>query len=155
MDIGAGGRRTTRALCDISSDYLGVENSAAMITACRQRFPHERFEAMAARLMAPVQNDSVFLAVFSCNGIGMVSPEDRLLIVREVFRVFKPGGVVLFSTHNQYSSGHRVAFQWPEFKPSTNPARLLVRMIRFRRQMPLRWLRRRQLRVLEVRTPKY
>ena len=155
LDIGVGGGRTTRALREISADYLGVDNSAPMISACRLRFPDARFELMDARAMVPLTNDSVFLAMFSCNGIGMVSPADRLLILREVFRVLQPGGVFLFSTHNQNSPDHQAGFRWPEFEISRNPARLLVRMARFGRQVPLRWLRRRQMRALEVRTSDY
>jgi SAM-dependent methyltransferase len=155
LDIGVGGGRTVRALREVSSKYLGIDNSAAMVSACQRRFPQARFQVMDARAMTPLPDASVHLAMFSCNGIGMVSHEDRLLILREVFQVLEPGGVFLFSTHNQNSPEHRAGFQWPDFEMSRNPARLLVRMARFGRQVPLRWMRRRQLQALEIRTPHY
>lgn len=155
LDIGVGGGRTVRALREVSSNYLGIDNSAAMVSACQRRFSQARFEVMDARSMTPLPDASVHLAMFSCNGIGMVSHEDRLVILREVFRVLQPGGVFLFSTHNQNSPDHRAGFQWPDFDMSRNPARLLVRMARFSRQVPLRWMRRRQLQALEVRTRDY
>jgi ubiquinone/menaquinone biosynthesis C-methylase UbiE len=155
LDIGVGGGRTVRALREVSSNYVGIDNSEAMVRACQRRFPQARFAVMDARAMTPLPDAAVHLAMFSCNGIGMVSHEDRLLILREVFRVLEPGGVFLFSTHNQNSPDHRAGFQWPDFEMSRNPARLLVRMARFGRQVPLRWMRRRQLQALEIRTPDY
>ncbi len=155
LDIGVGGGRTVRALRQLSSNYLGIDNSEAMVSACQRRFPQACFEVMDARAMTPLPDASVHLAMFSCNGIGMVSHEDRLLILLEVFRVLAPGGVFLFSTHNQNSPDYRAGFQWPEFEMSRNPARVLMRLARFGRQVPLRWMRRRQLRALEIRTPDY
>ena len=155
LDIGVGGGRTVAALTAVSRDYLGIDNSAAMVTACRKRFADHHFEEMDARAMPALPDASVQLAMFSCNGIGMVSHADRLLILREVFRVLAPGGVLLFSTHNQNSPDHTAGFQWPEFEPSANPARLLVRSTRFAKQAATRWVRRRRLRSLEIRTPQY
>ena len=155
LDIGVGGGRTVPALTALSPDYLGIDNSAAMVKACQQRFAGHQFAELDARAMSALPDASVHLAVFSCNGIGMVSHADRLLILREVFRVLEPGGVLLFSTHNQNSPDHSAGFRWPEFEPSANPARLLVRLTRFARQASTRWVRRRRLRALEVRTPQY
>jgi ubiquinone/menaquinone biosynthesis C-methylase UbiE len=155
LDIGVGGGRTVRALREVSSNYLGIDNSEIMVSACQRRFPRVSFQVMDARAMTPLPDASVHLAMFSCNGIGMVSHEDRLLILGEVFRVLEPGGVFLFSTHNQNSPDHWAGFQWPDFEMSRNPARLLIRMARFGRQVPLRWVRRRQLQALEIRTPDY
>lgn len=155
LDIGVGGGRTVAALTAVSRDYLGIDNSAAMVNACRKRFADQQFAEMDARAMTALADASVHLAMFSCNGIGMVSHADRLLILREVFRVLEPGGVLLFSTHNQNSPDHSVGFQWPALELSTNPARLLVRLTRFARQTSVRWLRRRRLRSLEIRTPQY
>jgi SAM-dependent methyltransferase len=155
LDIGVGGGRTVRALREISSDYLGIDNSEAMVSACLHRHPDAQFQVMDARTMTTLSDASVQMAMFSCNGIGMVSHEDRLLILRNVFRVLKPGGVFLFSTHNQGSPDHGAGFQWPELELSANPARLLMRVARFGRRVPLRWLRRRQLQALEIRTPEY
>jgi ubiquinone/menaquinone biosynthesis C-methylase UbiE len=155
LDIGVGGGRTVRALREVSSDYLGIDNSEAMVSACQRRFPGAQFHVMDARAMTALPEASVHLAMFSCNGIGMVSHEDRLLILREVFRVLNHDGVFLFSTHNQGSPDHSAGFQWPELELSANPIRLLMRMARFGKQVPLRWLRRRQLQALEIRTPEY
>jgi ubiquinone/menaquinone biosynthesis C-methylase UbiE len=155
LDIGVGGGRTVRALREISTNYLGIDNSDRMISACQRRFTGAQFEVMDARAMTTLPDASVQMAMFSCNGMGMVSHEDRLLILRDVFRVLKPGGVFLFSTHNQGSLDHSAGFQWPELELSANPARLLVRIARFGKQVPLRWLRRRQLKALEIRTPEY
>jgi ubiquinone/menaquinone biosynthesis C-methylase UbiE len=155
LDIGVGGGRTVAALKKISLSYLGVDNSAAMVSACQQRFADTHFELMDARAMSSLPNGSVHMAMFSCNGIGMVSHADRLLILSEVFRVLEPGGVFLFSTHNQNSADHDAAFQWPEFELSSNPARSLVRLARFCKQVLVRWTRRRRLGALEIRTPQY
>jgi ubiquinone/menaquinone biosynthesis C-methylase UbiE len=155
LDIGVGGGRTVAALKKISLHYLGIDNSAAMVSACQRRFADTSFEVMDARAMSSVSDASVHLAMFSCNGIGMVSHADRLLILQEVFRVLEPGGVFLFSTHNQNSADCEAGFQWPEFEVSGNPARFLVRLARFCKQVPVRWTRRRKLRSLEIRTPQY
>lgn len=155
LDIGVGGGRTVQALREISVNYLGIDNSEAMVSACQRRFPDTRFEVMDAHAMTAVPDASVHLVLFSCNGMGMVAHDDRLLILREVFRVLEPGGVFLFSTHNQNSPDHQAGFQWPEFKMSRNPARWLVRITRFSRQLLLRSVRRQQFKSLEIRTPDY
>ena len=101
LDIGVGVGRTVKPLLAVSSDYIGVDNSPEMIEACKARYPGVCLMFADARRMESLADESIFLAMFSCNGIGMVSHEDRLLILREVFRVLQPGGVFLFSSHNR------------------------------------------------------
>jgi len=155
LDIGVGGGRTVAALREISTDYLGIDYSAEMVAACRARFPGVRFEHADARDMAQVAGGSIFLAVFSCNGIGMVSHEDRLRILREVHRVLQPGGLFVFSTHNRNSPEYRRGFRFPELQWSPNPLRMLVRSARFARDTLRRLRNRRRLRALEIHADDY
>ena len=155
LDIGVGGGRTVDALGGISADYLGIDYSAEMVAACRQRFPGLRFEHADARDMAQVADGSIFLAVFSCNGIGMVSHEDRLRILREVHRVLQPGGLFVFSTHNRDSPEYRRGFRFPELQWSPDPLRMLVRSARFARDTLRRLRNRRRLRPLEIHAADY
>jgi SAM-dependent methyltransferase len=131
LDIGFGGGRTVQPLLDISTDYLGIDYSREMVAACRQRFPAVRLEHADARDMSQLGNESIFLVVFSCNGIGMVGHDDRLAILAEVHRVLQPGGAFVFSTHNQDCPDHLTGFRLPSFEPALNPARLLLRGMRF------------------------
>ena len=155
LDIGVGGGRTVEALREVSQDYLGVDYSQQMVDACRRRFPGTRFAHADARALAEVADGSIFLAMFSCNGIGMVSHADRLLILREVHRVLQPGGVFLFSTHNRNSPEYRRGFQFPPVQWTLHPLRALVRSARFVAHTATRMFNRRRFRPHEVRTPDY
>lgn len=155
LDIGVGGGRTVRALRAISTDYLGVDNSPEMVASCRRRFPGVKVVQADARRLDMVPDASVFLVMFSCNGVGMVSHEDRLQIMREVLRVLQPGGVFLFSTHNLNSSAPTAGFRFPEFEWSFNPARLGVRALRFAVQTATRVRNRRRFQQYEQRQAAY
>ena len=133
LDIGVGGGRTVKALREISSDYLGIDYSPEMIEACRRRYPDARFEHADARKLSSLADNSIALAFFSCNGVSMVGHEDRLLIMKEVHRVLKPGGWFVFTTYNRNSPEAEMGFRLPEFEFSANPARLLVRGVRHAR----------------------
>ncbi|MBX3620414.1 MAG: class I SAM-dependent methyltransferase [Rhizobacter sp.] len=155
LDIGVGAGRTVSALVQLSTDYLGVDISPEMIATCRQRFPGVAFAQADARSLTGVADASVRLVMFSCSGIGMVSHADRLLILREVHRVLEPGGVFLFSTHNQNSPDHAGRFKWPELIFTPNPARLAWRLVRFAKTALLRGYRRARLRKHELRNAEY
>lgn len=150
LDIGVGGGRTVDALRAISDDYLGIDYSQDMVDACRQRFPGVRFELADARSLSGIADNSIFLVVFSCNGIGMVSHADRLRILDEVRRVLQPGGVFVFSTHNRNSPEYSRGFQFPRFQWTLHPVRALVRCARFAGHTLLRLRNRRRFRPHEI-----
>jgi ubiquinone/menaquinone biosynthesis C-methylase UbiE len=155
LDIGVGAGRTVSALVQLSTDYLGIDISPEMIATCQERFPGVAFAQADARRLTGMTDASVHLVMFSCSGIGMVSHADRLLILHEVQRVLKPGGVFLFSTHNQNSPDHAGRFKWPELIFTPNPARLAWRLYRFARIALLRSCRRARLRKHELRNTEY
>lgn len=155
LDIGVGGGRTVEALLDISEDYLGIDNSQAMVDTCRKRYPGIRFELADARALADVADGSIFLVVFSCNGIGMVSHADRLRILVEVNRVLQPGGIFVFSNHNRNSPEFHRGFRFPSFTWSFHPLRMVVRSLRFARETALRLRNRRRFRPHEVHGEEY
>ena len=155
LDIGVGGGRTVQPLRAISEDYLGVDNSEPMVSACRQRFPNVRFALADARRLVDLPDRSIHLAMFSCNGIGMVSHEDRLQILREIYRVLEPGGVFLFSTHNQNCSDHDKGFQFPHFVFTKHPALLAIRAARFCWHTCVSQFNRMRFDKHSIRTPQY
>ena len=155
LDLGVGSGRTVRALMEVSDDYMGVDYSREMVAACQMRYPGVNLRHADARDLSEVEDSSKFLVMFSCNGIGMVNHDDRLAIFREVFRVLQPGGVFLFSTHNQSCPDHTANFRFPEIEFSKNPVRLLVRMARFVRDTPISAYNRWRFRKHDLRTPEY
>ena len=138
LDIGVGAGRTVQALRDISPNYLGIDYCQEMVDASQARYPGVRFAHADARRLTGIADASIDLAVFSCNGISMVGHADRLLIMKEVQRVLKPGGVFVFTTYNRNSPEATAGFCFPEFEFSPNPARLVVRACRHIKNTALR-----------------
>lgn len=145
LDVGVGGGRTVAALREVSNDYLGIDYSPVMVEACRRLHEGVRFEHADARDLSHIHDATFFLAVFSCNGLGMVGHGDRLRILRELRRVLTPGGGFLFSTHNRASGDATAGFQLPELEPALNPVRLAVRAGRFVRRVMVRAYNRRRM----------
>ena len=155
LDIGVGAGRTVNALRQVSTAYLGIDYSPEMVAACRVRFPDVQFEHADARTLTSIADASISLAVFSCNGISMVGHEDRLAIMREVHRVLKPAGVFLFTTYNRNSPEASAGFRFPEFHGSTNPARVLVRAMRWAKDTVISLYQRQKHLQHEMHTPDY
>ncbi len=101
LDLGVGGGRTTSYLSSIASRYVGVDYASEMVAACRKKFPHFEFETQNASDLSRFETSSFDAVVMAFNAIDYVIPdESRLRAVREIRRVLKPGGILIFSSHN-------------------------------------------------------
>jgi len=104
LDLGVGGGRTTAHLSSIASRYVGVDYANEMIARCRDKFPKLEF-CVANTVNLSVFASSTFdAAVMAFNAIDSLIPdESRHRTLAEIRRVLKPGGVLIFSSHNPRS----------------------------------------------------
>ena len=101
LDLGVGGGRTTPYLASRAARYVGVDNAPAMVDACRAKFPGGEFLVADAANLAVFANDSFDAVVFAFNGIDFVLPEEsRRQCLAHIHRILKPGGALIFSSHN-------------------------------------------------------
>jgi len=104
LDIGIGGGRTTCHFADLVQEYVGIDFDKRMLQACKQRFPHTSekiaFHHGDVRSMTLFNDQCFDFVLFSFNGIDYLSHEDRVIALKEIRRVTKAGGHLLFSTHN-------------------------------------------------------
>jgi ubiquinone/menaquinone biosynthesis C-methylase UbiE len=132
LDIGVGGGRTTEHFSGLVQEYVGIDYSPEMISACRKRFPstsHSRvFEVADARDLSRFQDNYFDFILFSFNGIDVISHEDRLQVLKEVSRVGKPGGYFFFSTHNL--QGLERELDWRN-QITLNPVKTYVNLVMF------------------------
>ena len=101
LDIGVGCGRTTPYLTTKASRYVGVDYVKAMVDICVARFPGHLFRCADATNLSGLDDASFDVVVFSFNGIDAIpTKEGRLICLSEVFRVLRPGGLFIFSSHN-------------------------------------------------------
>ena len=105
LDIGVGGGRTTTHLAHRVARYVGIDVSAGMIAACRQRFEDRlddrlRFLVADARDLSAFEPGSFDLVLFSWQGIDSIDLEGRDTALREIRRVCASGARFAFSSDN-------------------------------------------------------
>lgn len=111
LDLGVGGGRTTSYLSSIASRYVGVDYASEMIASCRKKFPHLEFEVGNAADLSRLASSSFDAVVMAFNGMDYVIPdESRFRALREIGRVLKPEGILIFSSHNPHSIGIRASW---------------------------------------------
>ena len=104
LDIGIGGGRTTRYFAPLVKEYVGIDYSAEMIAACKQKLENTlanvSLKVTDARDLSQFESNYFDFILFSFNGIDYACHSDRLKIFQEVARVGKSGGYFGFSSHN-------------------------------------------------------
>jgi len=136
LEIGVGAGLTVPLMTRISADYTGIDYSPRMLDEARQRFPGLDLRLMDARDMAGLESDHYALAAFCWNGIDCVSYEDRQRVLEQMYRVTRPGGLVLFSSHNRDGPAFRESIWQLRPRFSSNPLRLGWRLVRMLRLFP-------------------
>lgn len=110
LDIGVGAGRTTSFFATRVKQYLGIDYSATMVSACKVLYPSFAFEVGDVRQLTYADSSFDFL-LFSFNGLDSISPPDRHMALKEIYRVLAPGGYFAFCTHNL--SGIDKLFKFP------------------------------------------
>jgi SAM-dependent methyltransferase len=130
LDIGVGTGRTTPFLAPVARSYVATDYSAPLLAEFRRI--HSGADARIADMRdLSAFGDASFDFVFaSANVIDAVSHDDRLRTLGEFRRVLRPGGVVMFSSHNR---GYRNAFRGPWIERARNPVTQAVYVARFMR----------------------
>lgn len=123
LDIGIGAGRTTRHFAPRVKEYLGVDYVPGMIEVVKRKFPspepHVRFEVADAQSMPQISDQYYDFCLFSFNGLDCNPYDERMKGLKEIYRILKPGGYFLFSTHNLQAID--VIF---EIEKTKNPVRL-------------------------------
>lgn len=101
LDIGVGGGRTTRYLLPLASGYTGVDYVPEFVARVKTKYEGGNFLCGDARDLKEFADQTFDFVLFSYNGIDAVSHEDRLKILKEIYRVLKKGGTFMFSSHNR------------------------------------------------------
>ncbi len=137
LDVGVGGGRTTYYFANLVKEYVGVDYSEEMVTACKERFlgypGNVAFRVCDAGSMEVFEENSFDFILFSFNGIDYISHTDRLKAFREIQRVGKSGGYFCFSTHNTSSIHKLLEFKYQfYFHHPKRTFKNLVRWLRLR-----------------------
>ncbi|SRR6266496_3961375 len=112
LDIGIGGGRTTKHLLEISKDYTGVDYTPRFVEIVKRKHPEATVFCADARDL-PVFDEVFDFVLFSLNGLDYIDHDDRLKALREIYRVLRPDGFYVFSTHNRDYKGF-MKLPWQE-----------------------------------------
>jgi ubiquinone/menaquinone biosynthesis C-methylase UbiE len=110
LDVGIGCGRTTSVFIDKVNSYYGIDYSLEMIKEAHLKFPvyKDKLVVADARNLFFVNNNEYDLVLFSFNGIDYVSHDDRIKILKEIYRVTKENGYFILSSHNLISNEENV-----------------------------------------------
>lgn len=132
LDVGCGAGRTTLFLCRWCGKYVGIDYSDAMVRACSAAHGDCCCDVADARDLSAYGDGDFDIVFFSHNGLDALTHDDRLVALSEFRRVLRPGGLLIFSTHNR---DYTFARSEPKLVWTFDPWALLKRLEQHRRAL--------------------
>jgi ubiquinone/menaquinone biosynthesis C-methylase UbiE len=112
LDLACGMGRTTRLLHEMGMHVRGVDRSENFVKLTNQRFPY--LDIRLGSYDDIQEEDSSFTNILiALNGIDYAFPEtQRVKTLKECARVLKPGGILIYSSHNLKSLHWCSPYYW-------------------------------------------
>ncbi|HEX4165882.1 MAG TPA: class I SAM-dependent methyltransferase [Bryobacteraceae bacterium] len=128
LEIGVGAGRTARYLAPIAGHYEAIDYSPVMVRYMNQTMPQLSVREADFRNLQ-IFGDNSFDFVFAPdNVIDALPHQDRMQALMESYRLLRPGGLLVFSSHNVR---YRGAFSGPRLNWSSNPLRLAANFVNY------------------------
>lgn len=132
LDIGVGTGRTTRYLNLLARRYVAIDYSPVMIDYMHRAMPDVASMLGDARDLSMFERGEFDFVFAPNNVIDALSHRDRLQCLQEIHRVLKPGGLLVFSSHNREL---RPELRTPSVEWSRNPVDSVLRIRNWVRSM--------------------
>lgn len=103
LDIGVGCGRTTAIFSNLVDEYVGIDYARAMIQQCKKKFHKAKNVTLMiadATSIKEFYSNNFDLILVSGAALDYMDHYSRTLAIREIRRVLKPGGILIFSSHN-------------------------------------------------------
>ena len=111
LDLGCGSGRVTHHLFEMGYDVVGVDPSEAMIGEATSIHPEIDF-AVGDGTDLHFQDNTFDYVLFTYYGLDYIHPEERRIrALQEIYRVLKPGGIFVFSSHNWWNALPSTVFE--------------------------------------------
>jgi len=103
LDLGCGVGRTTKFLFDNGFSVIGVDIIEEMVNKAKKIYPEINFRVGDACNLK-FKGNSFKSVFFSFNGLDYIFPEGkRIKALKEIERVLKKDGILVFSSHNPFA----------------------------------------------------
>lgn len=140
LDIGVGTGRTTIYLAPLAQRYKGIDYSPVMVAHTQSAFPGVSIQIADMRDLSAYPAADFDFVLGSNNVLDAVSHADRLQTLRGIRRIMRPGGVLMFSSHNRC---HEFALRGPRLDFSRNPVTQALNVAKLGKQWANRFRLRR------------
>lgn len=101
LDVGAGTGRTAIYLAPLARRYQAIDYSPEMVRRFEQLLPGVPVAQADMRGMPQFPDASFDFVLAPNNVFDAVGHEDRLRTLHEMHRLLRPGGILMFSSHNR------------------------------------------------------
>ena len=107
LDFGCGNGRLFEMLKSKDLEYIGVDVSQKLIDIAKTAYPdyQEKFQKISSSSILPFSND-FFNSIFSIAVFHHFPKKHSREMVKEFYRITKPGGVVVVSVWNLWQGKH-------------------------------------------------
>ena len=132
LDVGVGAGRTSYTFAAVAGRYVGIDVSPMMVDLSRRQFGDaDGVSFLVADVCDLSQLDETFdVVLFSFNSIDLLDRDHRQAALREMRRVLRPGGYLLFSTHSLEALPRYLQFGPIREMPRERSLRYLYRIAR-------------------------